>query len=185
MVDDREEVGMTQEKAGPPPPRFRVRLRGYDRHAVHAELAAIESDIAAAHARYEDALVRVRRSAVELGRAYGTLHEYEWLHAENPTRDPLACFVRHLVFTATCEARSVEAETRVGVRKIVERGERVLAARREELSDVHREGLRRVRVAAQQAGRLVDAVVRDAVELADGLVERRKAVKTRIARTAS
>jgi cell division septum initiation protein DivIVA len=185
-VNDREEVGrMTREKTGPPPDRFRVRLRGYDRRSVHAELDAIEADIVAAQTRHVEALARVRRSSAELGRGYGTLHEYEWLHAENPTRDPLACFVRHLVFTATCEARSIAEDARAGARTIAEEGERRLAVRREELSDVHREGVRRAEGAAEQASRLVDAVVRDAVGLAAQLVEQRNAFRAWIARTES
>ncbi|MCS7482024.1 hypothetical protein ACFFQW_02790 [Umezawaea endophytica] len=176
---------MTQEQADPPPPRFRVRLRGYDRRSVHAELAAIDSETAAARARHDDALVRVKRAAAELGRGYGTLHEYEWLHAENPTRDPLACFVRHLLFTAMNEARAIEADARARARALAEEGERLLGARREELSEAHRESVRRLEGAAVQAGRLVDAIVREAEGLADDLADQRDALQARIARTGS
>jgi hypothetical protein len=176
---------MTHESAAPPSPRFRIRLRGYDRRSVHSEFAAIEFETSAARAKHEEALARIRVAAAELGRAYAKLQEYEWLHAENPTRDPLACFVRHLVFTATHEARSLEEDARLMARTVVEQGERALAARRTELAEVHREGVRRLKFAVEQAGRLVDATVRDVAALADELADQHKAFKERIARMGS
>ncbi len=176
---------MTHESAAPPPPRFRVRFRGYDRRSVHAEFAAIEFETGAARARHEEALVRIRSAAAELGRAYAKLHEYEWLHAGNPAREPLACFVRHLAFAAMREARSLEEDARLRARTVAEQGERVLAARRAELAELHHEGVRRLRFAAEQASRLVDATVRDVAVLADELADQHKALKERIARMGS
>ncbi|HEX6346211.1 hypothetical protein [Umezawaea sp.] len=167
--------GLLEESTAPPPPRFPVRLRGYDPRSVHGELAAIEAETLAARAKHEEAVLRIRAAAAELGRVHATLHEYEWLHAENPTREPLACYVRHLVYVATREARSIEEDGRARARATAERGERTLAARRAELAEAHREGVRRLEDAARQAARLVDATVRDVADLAGALAHLRAA----------
>ncbi|WNV83942.1 hypothetical protein [Umezawaea sp. Da 62-37] len=172
---------MSQESTEHPSRRFRVRLRGYDRRVVDVEFAAIDSECAAAREKREAALIRIRAAAAELGSAYAKLYEYDRLHADNPTRDPLACFARYSTHTATREAQAVEEDARDEVRVVVERGDRALAVRRAELAEVHQEGLRRLEFAAAQAGRLVDETVRDFAVLADELTGRRDALDATIA----
>ncbi|MET1076188.1 MAG: hypothetical protein ABWY11_26325 [Umezawaea sp.] len=167
-----------------PPSRFRIRWRGYDRRLADAELAAIAAECAAAREKREEALTRIRSTAAELSAAYAKLREYEWLHTENPARDPLACFARYLVYTATCEAHSLEQGAGERARAIVEQGEQVLAARRAELAELHRDDVHRLEDAAAQGEQLVDATVRDFVVLADELTQLRAVLDESAARAA-
>jgi len=172
---------MTQRPTEASPDRFPVRLQGYRRREVDDEFAAIDSEFAATRARREATLQRVRSTVAELGRAYRVLHEYEWLHAENPTRDPLACFVRHVLYRATCEARSIEEAGQLKARAVVDQGERLLAARREELAAAHEDEVRRLREAAAQAGQLVEETMRDFTDVTRDLANRQKDLQAHIA----
>jgi hypothetical protein len=165
---------MIQQPPGAPPDRFPIRVRGYKRRPVDDELAAIDSELAAAREKRDADLLRIRSTVAELGRAYRVLHEYEWVHAENPTRDRLACFVRYALYSATCEARSIEEDGRLKARAVVEEGEQLLAARRAELAAAHQDEVRRLEEAAARAGQLVEETVREFAALAEDLADRQK-----------
>jgi hypothetical protein len=146
--------------------RFRTRVLGYSRRLVREEFAAIDSEYLEARRRRDELRARIEHVAEELDSAYATLREYERLHAENPSREPVACFVRYTSYVATSTARSIEEEGRDKAAAVLARGEEEVAARSRELREADQEGLRRLREAAARAEQLVDTTSREFSDLA-------------------
>ncbi|WNV86992.1 hypothetical protein [Umezawaea sp. Da 62-37] len=173
---------MTQQWSDGGAQRFSDRIGGYDHGAVDQEFARLRAELDGIRAERAAALERIRSTTEELERVRAPLREYDRLHATNPARDPLTCFVRHLVYAAMCEARSIRENAVVRARAIAEKGERAVFERHADLTARHRQAVLRLTTAAEQARRMVNATVRDFAHLLDELVEGRDSLESWIER---
>ena len=164
--------------------QFRSRIFGYSRHPVRDEFAAIDREHSEAQRRRDELHVRIENVVRELDSAYSRLREYERLHAENPSREPIACFVRYTLYVATSKARSIEEEGRRKARAVAARGEEKVMMRFLELMGKNQEALNRLREVAVQADNLVDATLREFAELSGKLAGGQKIFKEWIRETA-
>jgi len=157
--------------------QFRSRMFGYSRHLVDDEFAMIDREHSDAQRRRDELHSRIESVVRELDTAYSMLREYEQLHAENPSREPIACFVRYTLYVATSKARSIEEEGYRKARSVAARGEEKVMNRLLELTGRNQEALNRLKEVAAQAENLVDATLREFAEFSEKLTSGQKIFK--------
>ncbi|NUT50735.1 MAG: hypothetical protein HOV94_26015 [Saccharothrix sp.] len=157
---------------------FRVRLRGYDRREVDAELARLRQE--AARRQEELDLLRSDRDGAaataddlvrELEEARSELAEYRVLHAGYSKDNAVSGCIRYLMHVARQKADAFETDARERSEQMLKRAEEVARQQAVLLDETEQETQRRLAEAEQRAREIVQEATAEARALLAGHVD--------------